>query len=147
VSSQPATKPAESPPARLPGWVRLVGGVLVGAAAVESAVLEVFYVPLRVGRVVLPVSVLAAVLLNVALPRLMYAATQTRWTAAVPPALWLLVVVGLSVGRPEGDVILPGDWIGLALLFGGAAAAAYGLARSLPPPTRSRPVPPRQPQG
>jgi hypothetical protein len=132
----------EAPAWPVPAWVRVVGGVLVAAAALESAVLEVFYVPLRVGTTVLPVSVLAAVLLNVALPALMYAATANRLATAVPAVLWLVVVVGLSIGRPEGDVVLPGDWIGLALLFGGALAAAYGLARALPPPANVRRVPP-----
>jgi hypothetical protein len=143
VAAQAATETAVSRPAPLPGWVRVTGGVLVGAAAVETALLEVFYVPLRSGRVVLPVSVLAAVVLNVLLPRLMYAATRSRWATVLPAGLWLVVVVGLSVGRPEGDVVLPGNWIGLALLFGGAAAAAYGVARALPPPPRS----PRPPAG
>lgn len=141
MAAQAATEPAVSRPDPLPGWVRVTGGVLVGAAAVETALLEVFYVPLRSGRTPLPVSVLAALGLNVLLPRLMYAATRSRWATALPAGLWLVVVVGLSIGRPEGDVVLPGDWVGLALLFGGAAAAAYGVARALPPPQR-RPRPP-----
>ena len=144
MAAQAATTPATSPPAPLPRWVRVGGGLLVAAAAVEAAVLEVFYVPLRAGRVVLPVSVVAAVVLNVALPRLMYAATRSRGATVAPAALWLVVVVGLSLGRPEGDVVLPGTGMGLALLLGGAAAAAYGIARALPP--RRRP-PPGRPRG
>jgi hypothetical protein len=123
-------------PTVFPLWVRIVGGVLVGAAAVESAVLEVFYSPLRIGTVLLPVSVLAAFVLNVLLPKWMLAATGNRWSPIVPAALWVIVVIGLSMGRPEGDVVLPGDWVGLLLLFGGAGAAAYGVARAVPPPAR-----------
>ena len=145
MTAQAATTPVLSPPKPPPRWVRLVGGLLVGVAAVEAALLEVFYIPLRIGRVVLPVSVVAAVLLNVALPRLMYAATRSRWATALPAVLWLVVVIGFSVGRPEGDVVLPGNVRGLALLFGGAAAAAYGVAKALPPPGR-RP-PPQRPTG
>lgn len=123
-------------PAPLPMWVRVVGGILVAAGAVESAVLEVFYVPLRIGTVLIPVAVLAAAALNLLLPKLMYAATASRGATVLPAALWLIVVVGLSTGRPEGDVVLPGDWVGLLLLFGGAAAAAFGVARAIPPRTR-----------
>jgi hypothetical protein len=123
----------ELPAAVLPRWVRVVGGVLVSAGAVESAILEVFYAPLRIGTVLIPVAVLAAGVLNLLLPKLMYAATASRWAAVVPALLWLIIVVGLSVGRPEGDVLLPGDWVGLLLLFGGAAAAAFGVARAIPP--------------
>lgn len=119
-------------------WSRIVSGVLVAAAAVESAVLEVFYAPLRIGTVLLPVSVLGALVLNVLLPKLMLTATGSRWSPIVPAALWMVVVVGLSMGRPEGDVVLPGDWVGLLLLFGGAASAAYGVARALPQPAARR---------
>jgi hypothetical protein len=133
VTKGAGTRPAAaSEPAVLPRWVRIAGGVLVGAGAVEAAVLEVFYAPLRIGTVLLPISVVAAIALNVWLPSLMVAATGNRYTPMVPGALWLLVVVGLSLGRPEGDVLLPGNWVGLLLLFGGAAAAAYGVARALP---------------
>lgn len=114
-------------------WLRVAGGVLVGAGSVEAALLEVFYTPLRIGTVLLPVSVAAAFVLNIVLPKLMLAATRVRWSPVIPAALWLLVVVGLSIGRPEGDVVLPGNGVGLALLFGGAAAGAFGVARAIPP--------------
>jgi hypothetical protein len=117
----------------MPGWVRIAGGVLVGAGSLESALLEVLYTPLRIGTVLLPVSVAAALVLNVVLPKLMLAATQLRWSPVIPAVLWLIVVVGLSIGRPEGDVVLPGNGVGLALLFGGAAAGAFGVARAIPP--------------
>jgi hypothetical protein len=143
VAAQAASTPAGSPPAPLPGWVRAAGGLLIGVGAAEAAVLEVCYVPLRSGRLVLPVSVLAALVLNAVLPGLMYAATGSRAATVLPVGLWLLVVVALSLGRPEGDVLLPGNWQGLLLLFGGAAAAAYGVARGTPPgrATPRRPPP------
>jgi hypothetical protein len=145
VAAQAATEPALSRPAPLPGWVSVAGGMLVGAAAAELALLEVFYVPLRAGRVVLPLSVVAAMVFNVLLPRLMYLTTRSRWAATLPAVLWLVVVVGLSIGRPEGDVVLPGTPVGLALLFGGAGAAAYGVARAVPPPAGRRRLPGRVP--
>jgi hypothetical protein len=127
------TRPAALEPTVLPLWVRVAGGVLVGIGAVEAAVFEVLYAPLRVGTVLLPVSVLAALVLNWWLPKLMLAATGAPYSPIVPAALWVVVVLGLSLGRPEGDVVLPGNWVGLLLLFGGAGAAAWGVARTLPP--------------
>jgi hypothetical protein len=133
------TTAAAAPPAARPAWLRLLAGALVGVAAVQSALLEVFYVPLRAGTVILPVSALAAVVFNVLLPQLMHRATQTRWAAVVPAVLWLVVVLGLAMGRPEGDVVLPGTPSGavgvvaLVVLFGGTAAAAFGVTRALPP--------------
>jgi hypothetical protein len=144
VAAGATTPAAVAPPAARPAWLRVLGGVLVGVAAVQSALLEVFFVPLRAGTVILPVSVLAAVVLNVLLPRLMYGVTQTRWATAVPAALWLVVVVGLAMGRPEGDVVLPGTASGgigvvaMAVLFGGTAAAAFGVAKAMPPPAARR---------
>jgi uncharacterized protein DUF6113 len=139
VAAEAPPPAAVAPPSAVrPMWLRVLGGVLVGVAAVQSALLEVFYVPLRAGTVILPVSALAAVVLNVLLPRLMYRATQVRRATVVPAALWLVVVVGLAMGRPEGDVVLPGSSnaigvVALVVLFGGAAAAAFGVARAMPP--------------
>jgi hypothetical protein len=139
VAAETTTPAALAPPAARPTWLRVLGGVLVGVAAVQSALLEVFYVPLRAGTVILPVSALAAVVLNVLLPRLMYSVTQVRRATVVPAALWLVVVLGLAMGRPEGDVVLPGTASGavgvvaLVVLFGGTAAAAFGVARAMPP--------------
>jgi len=139
VAAEAPTPAAVAPPAAWPAWLRVLGGVLVGVAAVQSALLEVFYVPLRAGTVILPVSVLAAVVLNVLLPRLMVRATQARRATLVPAALWLVVVVGLAMGRPEGDVVLPGSSSGavgvvaLVVLFGGTVAAAFGVVRAMPP--------------
>lgn len=125
------TESAGVPAARLPGWTRWYGGLLVAVGAVQAAVLEAFYLPLRIGTILLPVSVLAAVVLNVALPRLMVAATGSRLAGAVPDVLWLLIILVLSLGRPEGDVIVPGNGVGLALLFLGALAGAVGTGRAL----------------
>jgi hypothetical protein len=142
VAAQVTTPAAVAPPAVRPAWLRVLGGVLVGVAAVQGALLEVFYVPLRAGTVILPVSALAAVVLNVLLPRLMHSVTQVRRATLVPAALWLVVVVGLAMGRPEGDVVLPGSSSGaigvvaLVVLFGGTAAAAFGVARAMPPAAR-----------
>jgi hypothetical protein len=109
---------------------RIAGGVMVGLGAVELAVLECFLVPLRVGRVPLPVAVLLAIAGNLLLPRLGVAATGRKVMALAPPVLWLLVVFVFAAPRPEGDLVVPGTVMGLLFLFGGAIAAAFGAARA-----------------
>lgn len=128
------------PPVRPdPVAFRVAAGVLVAVAATALAVVESFLVPLRVGSVPLPVSVPLALLGNAGLSRL-----AGRWTgsvigAAVPPVLWLVVVVVLSMPRAEGDLIVPGTLTGLVFLFGGAVAGAYGVATAAV--RRVRPAP------
>jgi len=117
-------------------WGRAVAGVVVVALAVEVAVVECFMVPLRAGRWPLPVCVLAAVVGNVVLARLAVRLTGLRWLGVLPPLIWLAVVLVLAAPRPEGDLVVPGSWVGLAFLFGGAVAGAYGAASAALPPRR-----------
>ena len=138
--AKPVAKPEPAPAAAAPGagsrWAvagRVVGGVLVSLAAIELAALECFLVPLRAGRVVIPVAVVVAVLGNAVLPRLAVAASGRRGVALLPPVLWLAVVFVFAAPRPEGDLIVPGTWSGLAFLFLGAIGAAYGAAMAVLP--------------
>jgi hypothetical protein len=110
--------------------------VAVGWLAVQAAVVECFLVPLHIGRWPLPVSVLAAVVGNVLLARLMARLTGRRTTAALPPVLWLVVVLVLAAPRSEGDLVLPGTLTGLAFLFLGATAGAFGAAAAIMPSRR-----------
>ncbi len=111
--------------------VRVVAGLLLAGIAVEAAVVECFLVPLHVGRWPLPVSVLAAVVGNVWLPRSIARLTGARRTALLPPVLWLVVVLVLAAPRPEGDLVVPGNLTGLAFLFLGAIAGAVGAASTI----------------
>ena len=125
--------------------MRALSGFLVAAGAIELTILESFYVPLRIGRWPLPISLLAAVAGNVLMARLMYRATGVRGLSLVPGAAWLLIVLVLAAPRGE-EVIVPGTWEGLAFLFTGSIAAAFGAAGVLLP----RPAglsPPGQPSG
>ena len=111
-----------------PPALRAFGAVLVAVAALGLAVVESFLVPLRIGTVPLPVSVLLAVAGNIALPRLAGRWTGSVLAAAVPPVLWLVVVVVLSLPRAEGDLIVPGTVTGLVFLLAGSVAGAFGAA-------------------
>jgi hypothetical protein len=115
---------------------RIVGALVVAAVAVEVALIECFLVPLRVGTWPLPLAVVAAMVGNVVLARLMARVTGRGLTAVIPPLLWLVVVLVLAAPRPEGDLIVPGTWTGLAFLFLGAVAGTYGAASAALPRRR-----------
>jgi hypothetical protein len=126
----PAAVPA-APPAPDPLVLRVLAGALIGVAAAALAVLECFLVPLRIGSVPFPIVVPLAMAGNILLARL-----AGRWTgsvvgAAVPPVLWLVVVIVLALPRAEGDLIVQGTLTGLVFLFAGAVAGAYGVAAEI----------------
>jgi hypothetical protein len=86
-----------------------LGLVVLCAAAVLAGLLELLFVPLYLGSVLFPVSILAAVLGNALWPRLGHALVRSGAGAFLPLVAWLVPVLGLSlVGRPEGDVIVLG---------------------------------------
>lgn len=117
--------------------VRMLTGALITGAAAELAVLECFLLPLRIGSVPLPLSILVAVLVNAGLPALSYHLTASRAVAAMPVIVWIALVIVASVPRPEGDVIVTGTWRGIAFLILGASAGAYAVARLLALPRSS----------
>ena len=110
--------------------------MLTALLAFEVAVLECFLVPLRIGRWPVPVCVLAAVAGNVALCRLAVRLTGRRAPGLLPPLIWLAVVLALAAPRPEGDLVVPGSWVGILFLFAGAIAGAYGAASAMLPSRR-----------
>jgi hypothetical protein len=121
-------------------WLaRIAGGTLVTMFALEAAVLECFLVPLRVAGWVMPISVLAAIVGNVLLARLMAGVVGRRLVALLPPLVWLVTVLTFAAPRAEGDLVVPGSWVGLAFLFLGTIAGAYGAATA-PVPARRSPI-------
>jgi hypothetical protein len=134
---------------------RLVaGGVLVLVLAVWMALVEVFWLPLRIGGVLVPVSVVAAVAANLLMPRLGLRLSGSRLVAALTGVAWLVVVVAGMIRRPEGDLLITGGGatgvVNLAFLLCGVLAAAYGVGRALGgprPPVRREPVPDRAGSG
>jgi hypothetical protein len=133
VAAEPAAaRPAAGRRRAVAG--RFAGAVLVSLASVWLAFFECFLVPLRAGTVVIPVSIVLAVAGNAVLPRLALAAAGRKAAALLPPVLWLAVVFVFAAPRPEGDLIVPGTWSGLAFLFLGALGGAYGAAMAVLPP-------------
>jgi hypothetical protein len=117
-------------------------GVLFVVLAAWLALVEVFWVPLRIGPVPLPVSVLAAILGNLLLVAGAYRLSRSRVVAVLPAVVWLVVAVAASIRRPEGDLILTGGGaagiVNLAFLLLGVLSAAFAVGRVLSAPRRVR---------
>jgi hypothetical protein len=117
-------------------WVSLA---LMCASAVLCALFELMYLPIYIGSVIVPVTILAAVASNLLLPWWGYR-TVGRLTGAVLPVLaWLITVLALSlVTRPEGDLFITAAfhqdlaYYGL-LLFGATAGFGIVVKLSTPP--------------
>lgn len=112
------------------GWV--VAAVVVAA---WLALVEVFWLPLRVGGVLLPLSVLAAAVGNLLLVLGAHRLSGSRAVGVLPAVVWLIVALSAMSRRPEGDVVLAGSGtIGVAsmafLLFG-VLTAAFACGRVL----------------
>ena len=111
------------------------GGVLAVVVAVWLATAEVFWLPLRMGGVLLPVSVVVAVVGNLLLPRLALRLSASRVVAALTGVAWLVVVVAAMIRRPEGDLLITGGGatgvVNLAFLMLGVLAAAFAVGRAL----------------
>lgn len=121
------------------GWA-----VLAVTAAAWLALVEVFWLPLRVGPVPVPLSVLAAVAGNLLLVGLAHRLSGSRAVAVLPALVWLAVALAATVRRPEGDLVLVGTGVtgavGFAFLICGVVAAAFAVGRMLAAPVRPAPT-------
>ena len=126
-----APAPARQAHAADPLAVRVAAGVLISLFGVGLALVEAFLVPLRVGTVPLPICVLLVVAGNAGLTKLAVRQTGSIVCGVLQPALWLAVIIALSVPRAEGDLVVPGSVTGLVFLFAGAVAGAYGVASEI----------------
>jgi hypothetical protein len=98
---------------------------------IALAVVELLYLPLRVGAIPFPITILLAA---VTTPWLVHSAAELggpRTIAAIPLVVWLLVIGVLGVGGPGGGVLLAADWRSGLLLAGGTIPAAVVLGRAM----------------
>jgi hypothetical protein len=128
---------------RLLGW-----GLLAVAVAGWLALVEVFWLPWRVGGIPVPLSVPAAVAGNLALVWAAHRASGSRLVGALPAVVWLVIAVGGSIRRPEGDLLITGgdavtSVVNLGFLLLGVVAASLAVGRMLgtPPPRRAAVLP------
>ena len=108
-------------------------GASFGVSVVLVAVLAVwgaFLVPFRLGGTAVPVSWVVALGGNLLLGR-WAGALVGRLGAAVVGVVWLVIAFTLGSTQTEGDLVVPGDALGLGFLLAGAvgSALAYGTAR------------------
>ena len=125
------------------------GAVLAVAVAGWLALVEVFWLPLRVGGVLVPLSVPAALLGNALLVTGAFRLTGSRVVAVLPAVTWLAVALAASSRRPEGDLVAVGTGglgvVTLAFLGLGVVGAAVAVGRVLVaprPPAVPRPQAP-----
>lgn len=100
-------------------------GVLLVLLGVVLGVLESFLYPLWVGGV--PVGVIGAGLVNLAVAQGAGRLTGSRPYALAPAVGWLLAVLVLTLGRPEGDFAITGDWTGYGYLASAAGGFVLGV--------------------
>jgi hypothetical protein len=121
--------------ARTAGWA-----VLAVVVAAWLALVEIFWLPMRVGVVLVPVSVLMAVIGNVLLVDQAHRLSGSRVVAVLPGLTWGVVAVGGMTRRPEGDLVLTGGGgtglVNLLFLLLGVTAAAVAVGRALAGPPR-----------
>jgi hypothetical protein len=119
--------------------------VLICASAALAALLEVlFLTQFYIGSVIVPLVILVAIVGNLALPRMGFAAIRSPVGAVLPVLLWLVVVlVPVLYSRPEGDLFVLGEygqqWAYYGMLFAGAIAGFACVIRATtpgPPPRR-----------
>ena len=120
--------------------LQLLGWAVVAVVlATWLTLVEVFWLPWRVAGVPVPVSVLAAVVGNLLLVDGARRLSGSRLVAVLPAVVWLVIAVGATMRRPEGDLLLPGgdavtSTLNLGFLLVGVVAAAFAVGRALGTP-------------
>ncbi|HEY2765162.1 MAG TPA: hypothetical protein VGJ13_14320 [Pseudonocardiaceae bacterium] len=102
--------------------------------AIMLAATEELFLPLRIGAVPIPVTILLAAVTTPWLVR-SAAALCGPSAAALPLVAWVTAMLVFGFGGPGGDILLPADWRSLLLLsagiFPGAVEVGRALARGL----------------
>jgi hypothetical protein len=114
------------------GWLALAVW-----AAVLLALVGGFLTPLRVGAVLIPVSLVLVIVGNWLLVRLTYVATGAVGLSLLPALAWLVVTLVLSRRTTEGDLVLAGNnWVANVYIIVGCTAAALPAYRLINPRPR-----------
>jgi hypothetical protein len=115
---------------RTAGWS--LAAVLVSA---WLAVVEVFWLPLRIGGVLVPLSVAGAVAGNLAIGAAARRLSGSGTAAVLAAGAWLVVVVAAMIPRSEGDLLIVGGGttgvVNIVFLMAGVVSAAYATGRAL----------------
>lgn len=129
----PDQRASRGPAGRIAAWALLL------ALTVLLTLWGAFLVPLRLGDLVAPVSLVVVIVGNLALG-LAGARLAGLRGALAPGLLWLALVLPMLSRRAEGDLVLPGTVVALAYLVCGSLAStvAVGLSSVVRRPTHPR---------
>ena len=106
-----------------PSRLRLVLLALLAVDGVLSALMAVFFLPLRIGSVPFPISALLSGILNAALVWAAFQWTSVPRLAALPLWTWLATVVMFTIVLPGDDVVFGGTGV---MEFGSVLLVAVG---------------------
>ena len=84
---------------------------LLGVDGVLSALMAVFFLPLRIGPVPLPISALLSGVVNALLVWVALQWTPNPRLAALPLWTWLLTILLFTFGGPGDDIVFGGPGI------------------------------------
>ena len=127
--------PSADPAAPWRRWldlgIRILGFLVAVCLTLLTAAFEVFLSALHWNAYRLPVSVVAAVVVNVLLIWFTVVVTGRRLPVAAIAVLWVAVMVVASSRRTEGDLLLTDtNWVGIVMMLAGSltyAVAGYRL--------------------
>ncbi|WP_232079709.1 hypothetical protein [Mycolicibacterium parafortuitum] len=102
---------------------RIVLWILLGLDGVLSALMAVFFLPLRIGVVPFPISALLSGVLNAALVWVALRWTTSPRLAAIPLWAWLATVLVLMSFGPGDDIVFGGTGV---MEFGPVLLVALG---------------------
>ncbi len=112
--------------------------ILLCFDAALLGLIELFFLPLRMDGLVLPKlgdipMPLTAVLAVITTPLLVRATAKSIRPSfsALPLVVWVVVVLGMGMAGPGGDLVLVQDWRALLLIGGGALPGALALGGGL----------------
>jgi hypothetical protein len=125
---------AEAPPAperkaerrALELTIRVAGVVISILAAILSGALELFFTELRIGGVLVGVSIVMALVANPAIAWFAVTTTGRRWALGPPWIVWTIMMLGAAgIRTDEGDYLIAGnDWVALVMILVGSLAFA-----------------------
>jgi hypothetical protein len=102
-------------------------------------VVEVFWLPLRIDGVLVPLSVVAAVVGNLLIGAAARRLSGSGAAAVLAAVAWLVIVVAAMIRRSEGDLLIVGGGdtgvVNIVFLLAGVVSAAYATGRALAVPS------------
>ncbi|HEY4008184.1 MAG TPA: hypothetical protein VGM60_23795 [Pseudonocardia sp.] len=96
---------------------------------VVLALLELTFASWAIGAIPVPLSALVALLSTPWLVRRAGELSKGVLGAALPLIAWAVVVCGMGVTGPGGDVLLTAEWPSLLLIAAGLVPGAYVLGK------------------